>query len=170
MYGIGEKRRFRSVRGYALSGLIGTILLLMGGCGQDYGGYIAQLRSGTPEQRAAAASFVGAQRISSAIPALRGALRDTVAEVRAKASWALGMLRSKEVVPDLLPMLRDTSGRVRQQVVWALMQIEEPEAVPALEVALRMEKDPWVQGDLRRAIAHLKQFQGEVDIGESTFR
>jgi hypothetical protein len=50
------------------------------------------------------------------------------------------------------------------------MQIEEPEVIPALEMALQMEEDPWVQGDLRRAAEYLRQFQGESDLTELRFR
>ncbi len=130
----------------------------------------SKLGSGTPEQRARAAEFLGTQRVAEAIPALRVALRDTVAEVRAKAAWALGMLCSKEALPDLLQVLRDPSRRVRQQTVWALMQVEEPEAAPALQVAARIEKDAWIREDMRRAIQYLMQFRGDVKVNESTFR
>ncbi len=167
MYGIGIRRGLGRLWSVLGAGLLGY--LAAGGCGQN-GDFVAQLRWGTPEQRTEAASFLGAQRVSSAIPALRAALRDTVPEVRAKVVWALGMLRAKEAMPDLLLMLRDASRRVRQQAVWALMQVEEPEAIPTLEIALKMERDPWVQGDLRRTIEYLKQFQGNVDISESGFR
>ncbi len=167
MYGIDAIcRLLRSVLG---AGLLGSALVMAHGCGQE-DDYVVQLRSGAPEQRAEAASFLGAQGRADAVPSLRAALRDTASEVRAKVVWALGMLRSKEAMPDLLQMLRDRSRRVRQQAAWALMQIEEPEAIPALEIALRLEKDPWVRGDLRRAIEYLKQFQGDVDIGEAGFR
>ena len=128
-----------------------------------------QLRLGTPEQRADAAAFLGAQRVSSAIPVIRAALRDTVPAVRAKAAWAVGMLRAKEALRDLLPMLRDPSRRVRQQVSEALIQIEEPEAIPALRMALQMEKDPWVHGDMQRAVQYLEQFQGDAEVNESSF-
>lgn len=140
-----------------------------GGCDNDED-RLSQLRSESPEDRAAAAAYLGAHGTPRAIPSLRATLRDSVPEVRAKAAWALGMLRSKEALPDLLPMLRDNHRRVRQQVAWALMQIEEPAVVAALEIALQTEQDPWVQADLRRAAEHLRQFQGDVDLGESRFR
>ena len=162
--------RIHALRVPPVAGLVVCILLLGGGCGQEHGGYIAQLREGTAEQRTDAAAFLGAQRVSSAVPALRIALRDTVDEVRVKAVWALGMLRSKEALSDLMLMLRDGNRRVRQTTAWTLTQIEEPEAIPALEVAFRVEKDSWVQEDLKRAIEYLKQFQGEAEVGESRFR
>ena len=50
------------------------------------------------------------------------------------------------------------------------MHIEEPEAIPALEFAAKMEKDVWVRGDMRRAATYLRQFLGETNLGEATFR
>lgn len=150
-------------------GLLGSVLLAAEGCGGD-DGYMAQLRSGTDRERAEAATFLGAQRVAGAIPHLRLALRDTVPEVRAKVAWALGMLGAKDSLPDLLPLLRDPSRRVRQQAVVAVMYIEEPEAIPALELALKMERDAWVRSDLKRAIEYLRQFQGETELGEASFR
>ena len=151
---------------------IGSVLcclLGIGGCGEG-NSYIEQLHSGTVEQRAQAATFLGAQRAGDAIPALRIALRDTVPEVRAKVVWALGMLGAKDAMVGLVPLLQDSSRRVRQQTAVALMYLEEPEVLPALELALKMEKDPWIQADLKRAIAHLQQFEGDVDVDEGTFR
>lgn len=159
----------RTCPGVALAAVVG-VWIWIGGCSQEHGDYVKQLRLGTPEQRAEAAAFLGAQRVSSAIPAVRAALRDTVPAVRAKAAWAVGMLRAREAFQDLLPMLRDPSRRVRQQVAEALMQIEEPEAIPALRMALQMERDPWVQGDMQRAIQYLEQFQGDAEVNESSFK
>jgi HEAT repeat protein len=149
--------------------LVTFLLAAAGGCDGD-GQHLRQLRSERPDDRAAAAALLGMHGDSRAIPALRVALRDSALKVRAKAAWALGMLRSKGAIPDLLLTLRDDHRRVRQQSAWALMQIEEPEVISALEMALQMEQDPWVQADLRRAAEHLRQFQGDVDLGESRFR
>ena len=131
--------------------LVTFLLAAAGGCDGD-GQHLRQLRSERPDDRAAAAALLGMHGDSRAIPALRVALRDSALKVRAKAAWALGMLRSKGAS------------------AWALMQIEEPEVISALEMALQMEQDPWVQADLRRAAEHLRQFQGDVDLGESRFR
>ena len=149
--------------------LVMSVLVGSAGCDGD-GDPLRQLRSGSSGDRAAAAAYLGTHGPPGAVPSLRAALRDSVPDVRAKAAWALGMLRSKEALPDLVLTLRDDHRRVRQQSAWALMQIEEPEAIPMLEMALQMERDPWVQGDLRRAIRHLRQFQGDVDLGELRFR
>ena len=132
--------------------------------------HFTRLRSGTPREREDAAAYLGAHRIAGAVPHLRQALRDTVPEVRAKAVWALGMLGAGEALPDLVPLLKDTSRRLRQQAAVAIMHIEQPEAIAVLEFAMRTERDPWVRSDLARAIEHLKQFVGESDIAEGTFR
>ena len=58
------------------AGLMGSALMMAHGCGQE-GDYVVQLRSGVPEQRAEAASFLGAQLRTGAVPSLRAALRDT---------------------------------------------------------------------------------------------
>ena len=149
-----------------------TLLVLLSGagCNHAYSGYVAQLRSGDAKERVDAAAFLGEQRVSDAIPALSRALRDPEQEVRIKAVWALGMIRSKRSMRDLIPLLRDGNRRVRQTAAWSLMQMEEPDAIPALEMAMRMENDGWVKGDMRRAIGFLKQFEGETDLNEATFR
>lgn len=149
-----------------------VILILslgLAACGGD-NDHFTRLRSGTPREREDAAGYLGAHRIPGAVPHLRLALRDTVPEVRAKAVWALGMLGAGEALPDLVPFLRDGSRRLRQQAAVAIMHIEQPEAIAVLELALRTERDPWVRSDLARAIEHLKQFEGESDIAEGTFR
>jgi HEAT repeat protein len=147
------------------------VLLSLGlpGCGDD-GDHFTRLRSGTPREREDAAAYLGARRIAGAVPYLRKALRDTVPEVRAKAIWGLGMLGAGEALPDLVPFLTDRSRRLRQQAAVAIMHIEQPEAIPVLKLALWTEKDRWVRSDLARAIEHLKQFVGESDIAEGTFR
>ncbi len=132
--------------------------------------HFTRLRSGSPREREDAAAYLGAHRVPGAVPHLRQALRDTVPEVRAKAVWALGMLGAGEALPDLAPFLRDGSRRTRQQAAVAIMHIERPEAIAILEFAMRTERDPWVRSDLARAIEHLKQFAGESDIAEGTFR
>ena len=147
-----------------------TLSIYLAGCGGEYEAYIYQLRAGDAQEREDAAAFLGAQQVQKGIPALRMALRDPVLEVRVKAIWALGMLRAKRAMRDLLPLLRDPERRVRQTTAWALMQVEEPEAIPALRVAFKMEKDVWVQGDLKRSIGYLQQFQGDADLNESVFR
>lgn len=144
--------------------------LLVWGCRSERDTYLAQLRSGTPDQRAQAAAFLGAQRVSDAIPHLRAALRDTVPEVRTKVIWALGMLRSKAAMRDLISLLRDGNRDIRQATALGLMQIEDPEAIPALENAHRMETDAWVKRDMDRALRHLKKFEGEADVGEGGIR
>lgn len=144
--------------------------LLLWGCRSERDTYLVQLRSGNADQRAQAAAFLGAQRMGEAIPHLQAALRDTVPEVRTKVIWALGMLRSKDAMRDLIPLLRDANRDIRQATVLALMQIEEPDAIPALENAHRLETDAWVKRDMARALQHLKQFEGETDVGESSIR
>lgn len=148
--------------------LISAIFLIS--CRSQYGEYFSQLRSDSPDDRAQAALFLGAQRVGEAIPYLRAALRDTVPQVRAKVIWALGMLRSKEALHDLMPYLRDAHRNVRQATALALMQIEEPEAISSLEAASRIEEDVWVKRDMDRAIQYLQQFEGETEIGEGKMR
>ena len=145
------------------------VVLAIWGCGSG-NEYVDQLHSGSPEQRVQAASFLGAQRVSEAIPHLRMALRDTLPEVRSNVIWALGMLRSKEAMPELLPMLRNSNRNIRQATARALMQIEEPEAIAALESARKVEQDTWVQADMDRTIEHLRQFEGETNVQEFRVR
>jgi HEAT repeat protein len=144
--------------------------LFMCGCGSVDRNYIDQLRSGTPEQRAQAASFLGAQRIAEAIPHLQVALQDESIQVRVKVIWALGSLRSKRVLDNLLPLMQDTDRNIRQATARALMQIEEPKAIVALERALKIEYDTWVVKDITMALEHLRQFEGEVDVRETSVR
>ena len=153
--------------------IISSILvccILVSGCGSEHGDYVKQLRSGTPEQRAQAASFLGAQRIANAVPYLKAALQDENAQVRVKVIWALGTLRSKRVLKDLLPVMQNENRNIRQATALALMQIEEPDALQTLQGALLTESDVWVAKDIKRAIAHLGQFEGEADIRESSVR
>ena len=149
--------------------LILILSLGLAACAGD-NDHFTRLRSGTPREREDAAAYLGAHRVPGAVAHLRQALRDTVPEVRAKAVWALGMLGAGEALPDLAPFLRDGSRRIRQQAAVAIMHIERPEAIAILEFAMRTERDPWVRSDLARAIEHLKQFVGESDVAEGTFR
>jgi HEAT repeat protein len=144
--------------------------VLIGGCSSENSSYIDQLQSGTPKQRAQAASFLGAQRMGESIPHLLATLDDDNVQVRAKVIWALGMLRSKAALKILLPFMMDADRDIRQVTAFALMQIEEPEAIVTLESALKIESDAWVAKDIAAALAHLRQFEGEVDVKESTVR
>lgn len=148
------------------------VLLCIGGygCGGQNSTYIDQLQSQDPQQRAQAASFLGAQRISEAVPHLLKALEDPNEDVRAKVIWALGMLRSKDALKKLMPLMQDSDRDIRQAVARALMQIEEPEAIQVLESALKIESDEWVAKDIQMAIEHLRQFEGEADVKEATVR
>ena len=153
-----------------LNPYVPLLLLFWVGCGTVHDDYFEQLRSGSSDQRAQAASFLGAQRVVEAIPHLQRALRDPAPNVRAKAAWALGMLRSKGALRDLVKLLGDRDRDVRQVAAWALMQIEEPEAIVALERAMAVERDAWVKKDMDRAVRYLKQFEGEADVEESDVR
>jgi len=148
--------------------MVVILALVICSCGGDT--TIDRLRNGTPAQRAEAAAFLGAQGVSEAIPALREALEDTVEDVQAKVIWALGSLRAKASLSALIPLIASASRRIRQQAVQALAQLEEPEVIPALEAALNVEKDPWVRKDIQEALQHLRQFQGETDLSQTTFR
>lgn len=138
------------------------------GCGES--SFKADLKSPDQDVRVRAIEFLGSQRDRSAIPALIEATSDTAEVVKAKAAWALGMLQAKEAVGPVSEMLRHPSTRVRQSASGALLQIEEPEALPALREALEVEQDEWVRRDMQDAIDHLIQFEGETDVGESSFR
>ena len=166
MYGIGIRRGLGRLWSVLGAGLLGY--LAAGGCGR------MEILSPTPVGHTRTADrgcfLSGCAEGSSAIPALRAALRDTVPEVRAKVVLGPGDAPCQGSDAGSPADASRASRRVRQQAVWALMQVEEPEAIPTLEIALKMERDPWVQGDLRRTIEYLKQFQGNVDISESGFR
>tara|TARA_Y100000588_G_scaffold309310_1_gene334277 strand:- start:1015 stop:1470 length:456 start_codon:yes stop_codon:yes gene_type:complete len=145
--------------------LVGLLVL---GC--SGGGYLDDLQHASAEKRLAAASFLGAQRDPQAVPGLIGLLEDPDARVRAKGAWALGMIRARSGVIPLLARVGDPDRTVKQAAIGALMNIEEPAALPGLKKALATETDAWVVGDLEKAITYLTQFEGESDIGESTFR
>ena len=144
--------------------------VLMGGCSSEKSSYIDQLQSGTPKQRAQAASFLGAQRMAESIPYLLEALKDENVQVRTKVIWALGMLRSKAAFKKLLPFMNDADRDIRQVTAFALMQIEEPEAIATLESALKIESDEWVAKDITTAIKHLQQFEGDAEVKEAAVR
>lgn len=149
-------------------GVLAVVIGLGVGCSDQ--SYVSDLRSPSPDKRLAAAAFLGAQRDQDAVGGLIGVLDDSEAGVRAKSAWALGMIRSRGAVGPLVSMLADPNRAVKQAVVGALMNIEEPEALPALRQALSTESDTWVIGDLKKAIVYLEQFEGETDVGESTFK
>ena len=150
-------------------GVLAVVIVGVGvGCSDQ--GYVSDLQDASPAKRMAAAAFLGAQRDQDAVGGLIGVLDDAEAGVRAKSAWALGMIRSREAVGPLVSMLADPDRAVKQAVVGALMNIEEPEALPALHQALSSESDTWVIGDLEKAIVYLEQFEGETDVGESTFK
>ena len=144
--------------------------VLMGGGSSEKSSYIDQLQSGTPKQRAQAASFLGAQRMAESIPYLLEALKDENVQVRTKVIWALGMLRSKAAFKKLLPFMNDADRDIRQVTAFALMQIEEPEAIATLESALKIESDEWVAKDITTAIKHLQQFEGDAEVKEAAVR
>jgi HEAT repeat protein len=145
-----------------------ALLLVLVAC--EDRSFRADLSSPDPAVRIRAIEFLGSQRDRTVIPQLIEATRDTAVEIKAKAAWALGMLQAKEALEPVSQMLSDPASRVRQSASGALLQIEEPEAIPALRAALAKETDEWVRKDIEAAIKHLIQFEGETDVGESSFR
>lgn len=144
------------------------LVAVLAGC--EDRSFRADLRSDDRDVRIRAIEFLGSQGDRTAIPELIIAVSDSVIEVKAKAAWALGMLQAKEAVEPVSSLLKDPEGRVRQSASRALLQIEEPDALPALREALAVEVDKWVKRDIEEAITHLLQFEGETDVGESSFR
>lgn len=97
---------------------------------------LAQLRRGTPEERAAAADLLGRRgyrRREAIAPVLRELIRnDTDWRVRASAGRALGRLGTRDAVPDLVRALRDPVVDVRVVAAAAIWRLPDPAAVPAL--------------------------------------
>jgi HEAT repeat protein len=146
---------------------LGMVVAFSAGCSDK--SYSDDLLHASSEKRVAAAAFLGAQRDQNAVGALIAVLGDSSVSVRTKAAWALGMIRAREAVTPLLVLLKDPDRGVKQAAIGALMNIEEPGALPSLREALSSEPDVWVIGDLEKAIGYLSQFEGETDVGESTF-
>ena len=160
--------RSRRVRTLLARFRIPLVLLTLFAC-QDRS-FTADLSSSDTAARIRAIEFLGTQRDRAAITHFLEALQDSVVEVQAKAAWALGMVQAKEAVVPIVAMLSHEEARVRQSASLALLQIEEPEAIEPLKAAILVEQDDWVRQDMEEAIEHLKQFEGESDIGEASFR
>ena len=139
---------------------------MVAACGSPEQPHFTQLEKGSPREKVKAALYLGTHGHSGAIPHLQLALQDTNAEVLASVIWSLGTLRSKSSLARLLPMLAHEDRDVRQAAAQALKKIEEPEAISVLEAALGKERDRWVARDISDAISHLRQFEGEVEVGE----
>lgn len=149
--------------------LAGLLCVVVVGCGSE-SSYVDDLTHPSAERRVAAAEFLGAQREGSAVAALVDALGDSEPGVRAKSAWALGMIRDSVAMHPLIDLLDDGDREVKQASLGALMNLEQPDALPALGSALSKESDDWVVGDLEKTIRYLEQFEGEADVGESSFR
>ena len=158
------KHTGRPLRRFSLVLLVGLALAC-----QDRT-FQADLKSTDQQVRVRAIEFLGSQRDRSVIPELIEITTDPAVAVRAKASWALGMMQAKEAMGPIVKLLKDPEARVRQSACQALLQIEEPEALPALRAALQAEADEWVRQEMEAAIRHLVQFEGETDVGESSFK
>ena len=98
------------------------------------------------------------------ITSLRKYLHHEEALVRMKAAHALGMLGAlaKEAAPEIVSVLKlETDHHRRGYVARALGTTADPASLPALEAALKEESDPGAQGEMRGAIARLKELTSE---------
>lgn len=93
------------------------------------------------------------------VAALRKFLTHDEALVRMKASHALGMIGApaKVAAGEIAVVLeKETDGHRRGYVARALGNVGDPAFLPVLEKALKNEKDPAAQGEMRGAIQKLR--------------
>ena len=141
-----------------------------------------QQANATPEQPAEEAPADAAQAAIQKAMAARAAeadkspeekARDNLQKLEARLAKSEARLqegRAADEEEKIIIALESTVERLKEKVAQARAQLEEPEAIPALQAALSAEQDPWVRGDLTRAIEYLQQFAGDEDVGEASFR
>ncbi|MDB5339439.1 MAG: putative lyase [Planctomycetaceae bacterium] len=96
--------------------------------------------------------------VSEQIEALRKFLHHDDPMVRMKASHALGMigLPAKAAAPEIVKVLEQESDHHRTgYIARALGNTGDPASLPALYAALKREKDPGAQGEMKGAISKL---------------
>lgn len=83
------------------------------------------LDSENPRERTLALTYIGKQRMYSALEACVASLRDEDDETRAMAAWALDRMGipAAAAVPALLDALRDPVFGVRSNAGWALVHL-----------------------------------------------
>lgn len=107
-------------------------------------------RTGSPPQRALAASVLGACGEPSAVAVLRALLRDPEPPVRAAATVAIGELGDWPAAAAVAELLADPEWRVRRQAGLTLLRLSAP-GVVLLRDAARAE-DPTVVDIATRAL------------------
>ena len=69
------------------------------------------------------------------------------------ACVALGNTKQKEAIPALIDTLKNNQSElVRGHSAWALGEIDTPECQNALKISLEYENDPFVLGEINRAL------------------
>jgi HEAT repeat protein len=97
--------------------------------------------------------------VPAQIAALRKFLTHDEALVRMKAAHALGMIGTpaKAAAAEIATVLeKETESHRRGYVARALGNVGDPAFIPTLEKALKNEKDPGAQGEMRGAIQKLR--------------
>jgi HEAT repeat protein len=97
--------------------------------------------------------------VPAQIAALRKFLSHDDPLVRMKAAHALGMIGkpAKAAAPEIAAVLeKETDSHRRGYIGRALGNVGDPEFIPVLEKALKNEKDPGAQGEIRGAIQKLR--------------
>lgn len=97
--------------------------------------------------------------VSAQIAALRKFLTHDDALVRMKAAHALGMIGkpAKAAAAEIAAVLeKETDSHRRGYVARAIGNVGDPDFIPTLEKALKNEKDPGAQGEMRGAIQKLR--------------
>jgi HEAT repeat protein len=98
------------------------------------------------------------------ITSLRKYLHHDDALVRMKSAHALGMIgkEAKAAAPEIVSVLKqETDHHRRGYIARALGNTADPASLPALEAALEKETDSGAQGEMRGAIARLKELATE---------
>jgi HEAT repeat protein len=97
--------------------------------------------------------------VPAQIAALRKFLTHDEALVRMKAAHALGMigLPAKAAAAEIASVLeKETDSHRRGYVARAIGNVGDPAFIPTLEKALKNEKDPGAQGEMRGALQKLR--------------
>ncbi|MFN7144593.1 MAG: HEAT repeat domain-containing protein, partial [Myxococcota bacterium] len=102
---------------------------------------LARLRSGAPEDRAAAARRLGEAADRRALAPLLDAAKAPEPTVAQAAIGALGRLGDARAVPALVPLLATTTGRTRYAVLSSLAMLRDESSVDAVSALLR-DADP----------------------------
>jgi HEAT repeat protein len=124
------------------------------------GGDDVMSRLGAPATRAEAALEIGGQKLSAAVPALKGYLEDKDPNVRLNCVWALGEIADAGAIPDVRTLLTDHERKVRVAAAVAMGKLPGGEGVFWLGETMTRDAMVEVRLEAVRALATLKQSAG----------